>query len=114
MVIGTSPIEPGLGFGNPGTIDVARASTNDGYRGYMANDLYVSAIFENAPSANNCWRWNVVPQEYRYLCGGDLDDPYDGGDPDDEYAVIEICQEEIFSALKNPIIFLDDISIAIY
>ena len=95
-------------------IDVAQVESTGMYTGYMMEDTYLPANFDSVPSGSNCWRWIVCSYGFSYLCGGNVDDPTSGGNPNDPYVVIEISQDTPTSILYAPHIYVDDITIAIY
>lgn len=114
MIIGTcSAPQPTPGFTDSMNIDVAKAYSTGDYQSYMMADTLVPSIFDSVPSGYNSWRWTSCAASVRYLCGGDLNDPTDGGNPDDPYVVIQIC-ESITAIVKNVYIGLDDFSIVMY
>lgn len=83
------------------------------HTGYQMNDTYVASLYDNVPAGNNCWRWTTCSYSEVYLCGSNLNDPVDGGDPNDPYVIIQVCQD-VPTVLYQPYIFIDDIAIAIY
>lgn len=114
MIIGTcSSPQPTAGFADSTNIDVAKAYSTGSYTGYMMSDSLVPTIFDSVPSGYNSWRWTSCAGSVRYLCGGDLNDPIDGGNPDDPYVIIQVC-ESITATVRNVYIGLDDFSIVIY
>ena len=114
MIIGTcSAPQPIPGFTDSMNIDVAKAYSTGDYQGYMLADTLVSSIFDSVPSGFNSWRWTTCTESIRYLCGSDLNDPAEGGNPDDPYVILQICKS-VLAPGKNVYIGLDDISIVIY
>ena len=95
------------------SIDVSKAYSTGDYQGYMMADTLIPTIHDSVPSGFNSWRWTSCTGAIRYLCGSDLNDPVDGGNPDDPFVVIEISQN-ITTTVKSIYIGVDDISIAIY
>ena len=95
------------------SVDVAKAEASYMYTPYMMEDSYITQNFDSVPSGNNCWRWTDCTSSQQFLCGGDLNAPDVGGNPDDPYVIIQICQD-VPTILYQPHIFIDEITIAIY
>lgn len=114
MIVGTvSSPQPLPGFTESTNIDVAKALSTGDYNGYMMADSLVPTIFDSVPSGFNSWRWTTCTGSIRWFCGADLNEPTDGGNPDDPFIIIEIC-ESITSSVKNIYLALDDVSVVIY
>jgi hypothetical protein len=79
----------------------------------MEEDPYIASTFDSVPPGYNCWRWATCTGSQAFLCAGDLNQGEVGGDPNDPYVIIQVCQD-VPSVLYSPWIFVDDITIAIY
>lgn len=114
MIIGTcSGTQPGPGFTESMNIDVAKAFSTGDFNGYMFADSFVASSYDGIPTGFNAWRWTTCTSSERWLFGGDLDDPVEGGDPTDPYVIIQIS-EQITTSPKNIYAGVDDITITIY
>jgi len=95
------------------SVDVAKAESTYAYTPYMMEDSYITQNFDSVPSGNNCWRWTDCTSSQVFLCGGDLNAPDVGGNPDDPYVIMQVCQD-VPAVLYQPFIYIDEITIAIY